>query len=93
MEGSLNKQGVLTTALDLLSGAQSPGPQWKDSNGMVHVIYNDVNGGGTNAGKMEMHFEGHPRGVDVTNFILHMVDTIHDKMSGNANTKKNRVLP
>jgi RHS repeat-associated protein len=91
MEGSLNKQGGLTTALDLLSGAHNSGTQWKDSDGLVHVI---LNGAGTlNAGKMEMHFEGHPTGVDVTKFVLHMVDTIHDKTSGNANTEKNRVLP
>ena len=91
MEGALNKQGGLTTALDLLSGAHNSGAQWKDSDGLVHVI---LNGAGTlNAGKMEMHFEGHPTGVDVTKFVLHMVDTIHDKTSGNANTEKNRVLP
>ena len=46
-----------------------------------------------NAGVMEMHYEGHPTGVDVVNFVLHMVDTIHDKFSGNAATEKNRVLP
>jgi len=31
-----------------------------------------LNGDGTlNAGKTEMHFEGHPTGVDVTKFVLH----------------------
>jgi RHS repeat-associated protein len=91
MEGALNKQGGLTTALDLLSGAHNTGTQWKDSSGLIHVI---LNGAGTlNAGKMEMHFEGHPTSVDVTNFVLHMVDTIHDGVGGNAKTEKNRVLP
>jgi RHS repeat-associated protein len=49
MEGALNRQGGLTSALDLLSGAHNPGTQWKDSDGYIHVI---LNGDGTlNAGK------------------------------------------
>ena len=36
-----------------------------------------------------MHFEGHPTGVDVTQFVLHMVDTIRDATSGRANQEKN----
>ncbi|HEV2351164.1 MAG TPA: RHS repeat-associated core domain-containing protein [Terriglobia bacterium] len=91
MEGGLNRQGGLTTALDLLSGAHNPGTQWKDSNGYIHVI---LNGEGTlNAGKTEMHFEGHPTGVDATKLALHMVDTIRDATSGRAAAEKNRVLP
>jgi RHS repeat-associated protein len=91
MEGALNRQGGLTTALDLLSGAHNSGTQWKDSNGYIHVI---LNGDGTlNAGKTEMHFEGHPTGVDVTKFVLHMVDTIRDATSGRAAAEKSRVLP
>jgi hypothetical protein len=46
-----------------------------------------------NAGKTEMHFEGHPTGVDVTKFALHMVDTIKDAASGRAAQEKDRVLP
>jgi RHS repeat-associated protein len=91
MEGALNRQGGLTSALDLLSGAHNPGTQWKDSDGYIHVI---LNGDGTlNAGKTEMHFEGHPTGVDVTKFVLHMVDTIRDATSGRAAAEKSRVLP
>jgi hypothetical protein len=91
MEGALKRQGGLTSGLDLLSGAHNAGTQWKDSNGYIHVI---LNGDGTlNAGKIEMHFEGHPTGVDVTKFVLHMVDTIKDAASGRAAAEKNRVLP
>jgi RHS repeat-associated protein len=91
MEGALHRQGGLTSALDLLSGAHNPGTQWKDSDGSIHVI---LNGAGTlNAGKTEMHFEGHPTGVDVQQFVLHMVDTIRDATSGRAAAEKSRVLP
>ena len=91
MEGSLNKQGGLTTALDLLSGAHNAGTQWKDLDGYIHVI---LNGAGTlNAGKMEMHFEGNATGVDLVHTGLHLFDTIHDRMSGAASNEKNRVLP
>jgi hypothetical protein len=46
-----------------------------------------------NAGKTEMHFEGHPTGVDVQQLVLHGVDTIRDATSGRAQTEKDRVLP
>ena len=91
MEGQLNRQSGAMSALDLLSGAHNSGIQWKDSNGFIHVIQN---GQGTlNAGVTEMHFEGHPTGVDVTQFVLHMVDTIRDATNGDAAAEKNRVLP
>ena len=35
-----------------------------------------------------MHFEGHPTGVDVQQFVLHMVDTIRDAASGRAESRK-----
>ena len=85
-ESQLNKQGGLTTALDRLSGAHKGGAQWKDSNGYVHMLQSP-------AGQMEMHFEGHPTGVDVQQFVLHMVDTIRDATSGRANQEKNATLP
>jgi hypothetical protein len=49
--------------------------------------------GTLNAGKTEVHFEGHATGVDVQKFVLHMVDTIKDGTSGRAKTEKDRVLP
>ena len=85
-EAQLNKQGGLTTALDRLSGAHKGGAQWKDSNGYVHMLQSP-------SGQMEMHFEGHPTGVDVQQFVLHMVDTIRDATSGRANQEKNATLP
>jgi RHS repeat-associated protein len=85
-ESQLNKQGSVLTFLDRFSGAHPPGAQWKDSNGYVHMLQ-DPNG------RMEMHFEGHPTGVDVQQFVLHMVDTIRDAASGRANQEKNTPLP
>lgn len=35
----------------------------------------------------------HPTGVDVTNFVLRMVDTIRDAASGRANKEKKATLP
>jgi len=84
-EAALHKQGGFMTAIDLLSGAHKPGSQWKDSSGYVHML--------NPSGQMEMHFEGHPTGVDVTNFVLHMVDTIRDASSGRAATERNTPLP
>jgi RHS repeat-associated protein len=84
-EAALHKQSGFMSALDLLSGAHKPGSQWKDSSGYVHML--------NPSGQMEMHFEGHPTGVDVTNFVLHMVDTIRDAASGRAAAEKNTPLP
>jgi hypothetical protein len=85
MTAALNKQSGLMTAIDRLSGAHPKGGQWKDANGYVHVInQND---------RFEMHFEGHPTGVDVVNFVLHMVDTVRDAASGRAAQEKNAPLP
>jgi RHS repeat-associated protein len=84
-EAQLHKQGGLMTAIDLLSGAHKAGSQWKDSNGYVHML--------NPSGQMEMHFEGHPTGVDVQQFVLHMVDTIRDAASGRAAAEKNTPLP
>ncbi len=84
-ESALHKQSGLMTAIDLLSGAHKPGSQWKDANGYVHML--------NPTGKMEMHFEGHPTGVDVQQFVLHMVDTIRDAASGRAAEEKNTPLP
>ncbi len=91
MEGALNRQDGLMSAIDLLSGAHSAGTQWKDSNGYIHVI---LNGQGTlNACITEMHFEGHPTHVDVTQWVLHIVGTIRDAVSGRAAAERNRRLP
>ena len=84
-EAQLHKQSALMSAIDLLSGAHKPGSQWKDSNGYVHML--------NPSGQMEMHFEGHPTGVDVQQFVLHMVDTIRDAASGRAAAEKNTPLP
>jgi RHS repeat-associated protein len=84
-EAQLHKQSGLMTAIDRLSGAHKAGSQWKDSNGYVHML--------NPSGQMEMHFEGHPTGVDVQQFVLHMVDTIRDAVSGRAATEKNTPLP
>lgn len=91
MEGQLNRQSGVMSGLDLLSGAHSKGIQWKDSNGFIHVIQNGL--GTRNAGITEMHFEGHPTGVDVTQFVLHMVDTIRDASNGAAAAQRNMTLP
>jgi RHS repeat-associated protein len=84
-EAALHKLGPLTTAIDRLSGAHNPGPQWMDSSGYVHML--------SPSGKMELHFEGHPTGVDVDQFVLHMVDAIRDKVSGRAAAERNATLP
>jgi len=84
-EAALHKQGGFMTAIDLLSGAHKSGAQWKDSSGYVHML--------NPSGTMEMHFEGHPTGVDVQQFVLHMVDTIRDATSGRAAAEKNATLP
>ncbi len=84
-EAALHKQSGLTTALDRLSQAHKAGDQWKDSNGYVQML--------NPSGQMEMHFEGHPTGVDVQQFVLHMVDTIRDAASGRAAAEKNTPLP
>ena len=84
-EAALHKQSGFMSALDLLSGAHKPGSQWKDSSGYVHML--------NPSGQMEMHFEGHPPGVDVQQIVLHMVDTIRDAASGRAAAEKNTPLP
>ena len=91
MAASLHHQGGLMTMIDLLSGAHKGGDQWKDSSGYDHVLFHP----GTNGqpGRYEMHFEGHPTGVDVQQFVLHMVDTIRDAASGRAAAEKNTPLP
>jgi hypothetical protein len=91
MEGALNPQGKVGTAIDLLSGAHNSGAQWKDSNGYIHVILNAK--GTLNAGKTEMHFEGYATGTDVIDFFGHMGGTVRDKAEGWAEAEKNRVLP
>jgi RHS repeat-associated protein len=84
-EAALHKLGPLTTAIDRLSGAHKPGPQWMDSSGYVHML--------SPKGQMEMHFEGHPVGVDVQQWVLHMVDAIRDKVSGRAAAERDATLP
>jgi len=84
-EAALHKQSAFMSALDRLSGAHNPGAQWKDSSGYVHML--------NPSGQMELHFEGHPTGVDVQQFVLHMVDTIRDAASGRAAAEKNKPLP
>ena len=39
---------------------------------------------GPDAGRQEVHFEGHPPGRDLVNFVLHQVDAIRDKANGQA---------
>ena len=85
-ESQLNKQVGLLTFLDRFSRAHTEGAQWKDSNGYAHMLQDP-------GGRMEMHFEGHPTGVDAQQFVLHMVDTIRDAASGRANQEKNTPLP
>jgi RHS repeat-associated protein len=84
-EAALNKQSAFMSALDRLSGAHKAGSQWKDSSGYVHML--------NPSGQMELHFEGHPTGVDVQQFVLHMVGTIRDAVSGRAAAEKNAPLP
>jgi len=88
--GLINQQSGFSTALDLLSGAHANGEQWKDPQNILHIIHDTS---GVNAGLTELHYEGHPAGVDVTNFVLHMVDTISDKVSGRAAAERDRALP
>jgi RHS repeat-associated protein len=90
-EAALHRQSKFMTAIDLLSGAHKGGVQWKDSNGYVHMLFHP----GTNGqqGQFELHFEGHPAGADLTNFVLHMVDTIRDAASGRAAEQRNLPLP
>jgi len=90
-EAALNRQSGLMTAIDLLSGAHKGGTQWKDSAGYIHMLFHPA--GGSNPAVTELHFEGHPTGVDVQQFVLHMVDTIRDAVSGRAKTEKDRILP
>jgi RHS repeat-associated protein len=87
-ENSLHQQSAFDVWIDGLSGAHAKGPQWVDGQGRVHVIQDES---GPNAGKTELHFEGHPR--DNSSLALHMVDTIGDLASGRAATEKNRPLP
>jgi RHS repeat-associated protein len=84
-EAALHKQGGLMTAIDLLSGAHKPGAQWKDSRGYVHML--------NPKGRMEMHFEGHPTGVGLEQFVLHMVGTASDAASGRAAAERDMPLP
>jgi RHS repeat-associated protein len=87
-EAALHQQSTFMATLDGLSGAHPFGTkQWKDDNGYIHMLYDPK------TGQMEMHFEGHPTGVDVQQFVLHMVDTIRDSVSGRAKTEKDRVMP
>lgn len=46
---------------------------------------------GPNRGKAELHFEGHPPGRDLVNFILHQVDAIRDSV--NHQSSKEPRLP
>lgn len=81
-ENALNKQSWLSSQLDAPSGAHPSGTtQWKDSNGYVHLIQLPGN-------MMDIHFEGHPTGVDVTQVVLHMADATRDKASGRAAAEK-----
>lgn len=68
-----------------MSKAHGKGGQWKDSNGYVHMINQN--------GRFEMHFEGHPTGVDLVNTVLHLIDTIRDGASGRAATERDAKLP
>jgi hypothetical protein len=56
-----------------------------DSSGYVHML--------SPKGQMELHFEGHPTGVDVQQWVLHMVDAIRDKVSGRAAAERDATLP
>jgi RHS repeat-associated protein len=77
-EGLLHQQSKFASSIDALSGAHPWGTtQWKDSNGYVHMI--QIPGAA-----MDMHFEGHPTGEGLMQFILHSVDTVKDLFSGRA---------
>jgi RHS repeat-associated protein len=88
-EAALQLQGKSWSWLDRLSGAHAEGRQWMDANGRIHVIEN-ING--INAGKTELHFEGHPN-TGVTERSLHLVNAIRDLASGRAEEQKNLKLP
>jgi RHS repeat-associated protein len=88
-EAALQSQGKSWSWLDRLSGAHAEGRQWMDANGRIHVIEN-ING--INAGKTELHFEGHPN-TGVTERSLHLVNAIRDLASGRAKEQKNLKLP
>lgn len=60
------------------------GPGEQDAHIVQHLA-------GRDAGKTELHFEGHPTGRDVVNFVLHQVDAIRD--FANHQSAKEPALP
>jgi hypothetical protein len=60
------------------------GPGEQDAHIVQHL-------NGPNQGKTELHFEGHPPGRDLVNFVLHQVDAIRD--SANHQSSKEPNLP
>jgi RHS repeat-associated protein len=62
------------------------GPDDQDA----HIVQH-LNTTGKNAGKTELHFEGHPPGRDLVNFVLHQVDAIRD--AHNHQSQKEPDLP
>jgi len=88
-EAALQLQGKSWSWLDRLSGAHAEGRQWMDKDGRIHVIEN-ING--INAGKTELHYEGHPN-TGVTERALHLANAIRDLASGRAEEQKNLKLP
>jgi hypothetical protein len=85
-ERQLNKASAAEGLFDrLFTGAHKGGAQWSDDNGYVRML--------ENSGRMELHFQRHPTGVDLVNLVLHAVDAIRDRSSGRANQEKNMPLP
>jgi len=85
-ESQLNKASAAEGLFDrLFTGAHKPGSQWSDSDGYVRML--------ENSGKMELHFQRHPTGVDIVNLVLHAVDAIRDRSSGRAAAERDTPLP
>ena len=60
------------------------GPGEQDAHIVQHLA-------GRDNGKTELHFEGHPPGRDLVNFVLHQVDAIHDFVTHES--RKEPALP
>jgi RHS repeat-associated protein len=85
-ESQLNKASSAEALFDrLFTGAHKSGSQWHDDNGYVRML--------ENSGKMELHFQRHPTGVDLVNLVLHAVDAIRDRSSGRAAAERDTPLP
>jgi hypothetical protein len=85
-ESQLNKASGAEGLFDrLFTGAHKAGSQWSDDDGYVRMLQN--------SGRMELHFQRHPTGVDLVNLVLHAVDAIRDRSSGRAAAERDTPLP